>query len=259
MSRSSLARPLDPSYPSNRLAALGLAVTTLAAKATGKPWRGALASGLGAFLAWSAARELHPDDENAANVALVLGAGAALLSPPSIPTAFGQMSALRVVAGTVGEPVTPVDEAALAVLGGVSAAGGSVVTAFMMPTASMLTVGVGDRLSPPPPYSAITAVGLVGPLGAEPLKPTGNLRWVVLGLLAATVGLLNVPTPKTRQDNGNERVNPERVLRARLLAMATLGATALVEGDAGVRRSSPLLAAWLGTALTALVWSRVRK
>ncbi|WP_052351717.1 hypothetical protein [Deinococcus pimensis] len=258
MTRSSLGRPLDPSVPSNRFAALGFALTFVAARVAGRTWLQSAQAGLGAFLAWSAGRELHPDDPNAANVALLIEAPLAILAPPSVPAAFGHTSALRVVAGTVGEKVTPVDEAALATLGGVSAAGDAIVTAFMMPAASMLTVGVGDRLSPPPPFSAITALGFAGALRARVVPPTGVWRWVVLGTLVGTLGLLSVPTVRVREDHSDEPVSTERVRRARLLGLAALGATAIFEGDAGLRRSSPLLSAWLGTALTSLV-SALRK
>ena len=55
-SRSALARPLDFTYPSNRVAALGLLGTVALARLRGRSWADAIGAGGTAFLAWEIGR-----------------------------------------------------------------------------------------------------------------------------------------------------------------------------------------------------------
>jgi hypothetical protein len=120
---TALARPLDPSWPTNR-AVLILMPIGGAAFAARSWWVGpgelvaaawAALFGVGSVLGtWALARELAPDDQRAAFVALALGVPAALLvEGASLPLLFSGMLLTRMVTRSVGPPPTVVDSVAL--------------------------------------------------------------------------------------------------------------------------------------------------
>ena len=107
---TSIGRPVDPAYPTNRGVLIALPV--VAAVAAGAAYTGAidvaplaaaLAVALSAFGAWAVTRELCPDDNAAAFVSLVFAAGAQmLLGPVSVLTLFAALVLARVVNRSTG-------------------------------------------------------------------------------------------------------------------------------------------------------------
>jgi len=92
---SALARPVDPSYPTNRALLLGLAPLLIAGclygMLRGGDWAEALRSAgwlvLAAFLGWALARELAPDEDLAAFLAVALTVAAwAVWGDPALAT-----------------------------------------------------------------------------------------------------------------------------------------------------------------------------
>ena len=69
---SALPRPLDFSFPSNRVAVYGAALFGALALLLGRSWRQALGVGGSSLLAWATGRELDPDSPASAAVALGL-------------------------------------------------------------------------------------------------------------------------------------------------------------------------------------------
>lgn len=122
---TSLGRRLDPAWPTNR-AVLILMPIGAAASAAWSWWAGpgelvaaawAALFGAAAVLGtWALGRELAPDDQRAAFVALALGVPAALLvEGASLALLFSGMLLTRMVTRSVGPPPTVLD--ALAVTG----------------------------------------------------------------------------------------------------------------------------------------------
>lgn len=116
---SSLGRPLDPSWPTNRavLALMPAGALIAAASVTWIPglagtsrlWAAALGAGT-VLGAWAVARELAPDDQRAAFVAMVLGFGTLLAVPGvSLVLLFATLMLTRMVNRTVGLPATTLD------------------------------------------------------------------------------------------------------------------------------------------------------
>ena len=107
---SSVARPVDPAYPTNRALLRLLPVIAIAsagASAIGlgqqTPVQAALAATLSAFGAWALTRELAPDDNPAAFVSLVLALGAQLVfGPITVLPLFVALVLVRIVNRSTG-------------------------------------------------------------------------------------------------------------------------------------------------------------
>ncbi|MFD1730278.1 hypothetical protein ACFSC4_02835 [Deinococcus malanensis] len=134
--------PLDLRYPSNRYAAGGALAAAVTARLLGGSWADALGVGGAAFLAWATARELDPDHPETATVALPVAAAAAWMGGPGNPVpGLAALSAVRVMAGTVGRDPTTVDLAALAGQAGLAAATGEKAAALLPAVTPYTTPG----------------------------------------------------------------------------------------------------------------------
>lgn len=235
--RSALARPLDFSYPSNRVAAAGSAGAALLALAFGRPWAQAAGVGGAAFLAWATARELDPDHPVTANAALPVAAAAALLGGAGNPLAgLAALSGLRLIAGTTGEAATRTDHAGMLVQALLAGASGERAAAFLAGGASLLTAEA---------RSALPAAGALTPT----LHRHSGFSWGS-ALLAASVlplaGTLTAPEPVTSVCDRAERpVRAQEVQLARYAAVTTLASGLLTRRTRGLL---PLAAALLTVA-----------
>jgi hypothetical protein len=107
---SSVARPVDPAYPTNRavlrlLPVVAVVAVVAAALGIGRatPAQAALAVTLSAFGAWALTRELAPDDNPAAFMSLVLAMGAQLVfGPVSVLPLFVALVLARIVNRSTG-------------------------------------------------------------------------------------------------------------------------------------------------------------
>lgn len=115
---TSIGRPLDPSYRTNRAVLLILPLAGLIGSAVvgarGVDLIDALIAGLigvaVAFGAWALARELAPDDDPAAFVSLAVAYATYLvLGPPSLFLLFTALLLTRIVNRSVGVPARPAD------------------------------------------------------------------------------------------------------------------------------------------------------
>lgn len=247
---SALGRPMDFSLPSNRYAVAGAVVGTLAAWLSGHRPLSALGVGAAGFVAWATARELDPDDPDAAGAALPLAALAALVGGTPNPLAGGAvLSGLRVLAATVGHAPTAVDVAALAGQAGLAALTGERVAALVPGAALGVSSQRADAFrSTPGEAGAVAASGLL------PGVRRGQGRSVVADLLVLAAlgvpGVLSGPDAvRSKCDRSPALVPAERVRLARLLAVATLGA-GLVAGE--TRSLGPLASAVLAVGLRKL-------
>lgn len=115
---TSIARPLDPAWPSNRAVlflvpalAIGCAVSAwLGWSALISPGSAALAGALVAFGTWAVTRELAPDDDLAAFISMLLGVIALLaMGQSSVLPVFVCLVLVRVVNRSTGKPLTSID------------------------------------------------------------------------------------------------------------------------------------------------------
>ena len=126
---TSIARPLEPQYPTNRAVLVLLPVIAIACAAWQllgpgnlPPASAAITGALAAFATWALTRELAPDDNPAAFISMALGTVAVLSGAVHavLPT-FVALFLVRVVNRSVGNPATRIDiliVLALAVGGG---------------------------------------------------------------------------------------------------------------------------------------------
>lgn len=261
---TTIGRPIDPAYPTNRaIAALSLLVTVVASGARifagarileGGLW--GLSAGLTVFLAWALARELDPDEDLAAFVAAGLSiVGLLVAGLPSLLLAFWLLVALRTVNRTVGLPARPLDSIALLGLGswltwqGYWPVGLVTVAAF----------AADGFLFPPLRYhllvaGAVLLVTIVSPLVHQiaPISRAVTLPWVLVVLIAALLFVLVIVASRTVHsmcDATGEPLNPRRVQAAQIIALLALALLVWQNGDGGIVDLLPLWAALGGTGL----------
>ena len=257
---SALGRPLDLSYPSNRLAVYGAGASFLLALLLRRFWKQALGVSGAAFLGWATARELDPDYADTATLALGLAGGASMLASvrdgegerrvQAVLPGFAALSSVRLLVGTVGPAPTLPDAAALSVQGGLAALTGTRSAALMPAAALALSAGQQDDLSSEGSWSLASLV-----LGLLPRRfgegKTRTLVSDVLSLAALGLGaqLISPETPTSDCDHAPRKVAAARLQSARTLSLGTL-ALGLLRGESG--GLIPLAAATLGTGLRRL-------
>lgn len=253
---TSLGRPLDPAYPTNRAVVLLLPVAAVA---------GALLSPLGlgvggllgagsAFLAWALTRELAPDDDPAAFVALALAVAAlGVVDRPALLPGAALLLLTRVVNRTVGPPCRPLDTVGAAGLAAWAVAGGG---GWPLAAAAALAFGADALLAPPGPrgHGALaTAFGawaaFAAATGPGPALPEGWVPWgaTVVGCLylSAVIRTRRLTSPP---DSGTGALSVSRVRLGMLLPVAVLG-----PAMAGVGAPPASLAVvWAGVAAVAV-------
>ncbi|WP_050920635.1 hypothetical protein [Deinococcus gobiensis] len=266
---SALPRPLDLTVASNRYAAAGLAVGTLAPLLLGRGWKAALGTGMAGFSAWATARELDPDHPQTAAVALPVAAAAALLGgAPNLLGSLTAVSSLRVLSATVGHRPSQNDLLALGVQAALSAFAGQRAAALLPGAALSLAADAGDRFAPAPEAALYgVAAGVLPPTlhrqekdskekgtdradqKAPPKKASD--RGVLTDLLSlAALGLSqSLAAPETVRSGCDlvpTTVSAQRVQRSRQLALGALGLGLLLRESRGL---APLAAATLAVGL----------
>ncbi|AWN22882.1 hypothetical protein DKM44_06270 [Deinococcus irradiatisoli] len=233
---SALPRPLDFTYASNRWAAAGLVVGTLAARALGQSWPGSLRTGLGTFSAWAIGRELDPDNSATALGAMPLAFAASLARPqtasdhPEGPgsllqalPSFTALSSLRVLTASVGAAASVADSTALGLQAAATALSSGSVGALLPGAALELSHRRHDAFSAPPTVGVAALAA-----GALPAAGQGSGRHVLSDVLSlAALGLgANLAAPeriRSRCDQTSSKLSDDRVRDARLLSLAALG------------------------------------
>lgn len=236
-----LARPLDFSFPSNRIAVAGAVGATLLGRVVRGNWGQALGVGGAAFSAWAIARELDPDSPQTANTALPVAAAAALLGGPGNPlAALAALSGLRMIAGTTGQAATPADHLGLLVQSALASATGNRSAALLSAAAPLLT---------PEARSWQPMLGVLMPrLWRDHASGLSTAPAALLGLgaVALTPAFTAYEPVGSPCDRAPRTVRAGEVQRARQAAVISL-ALGLVGG--GVRGLGPLAAAVLTVGL----------
>jgi hypothetical protein len=261
---TSIGRPIDPEYPTNR----AIALMTLIVAVGGAVWQGVfgrawLASalwgvraGLAVFLAWALCRELDPDHPTAAFPA----AGLALLAVflwdlPQLGVIFWMLILVRVVNRSTGLPAGVLDSLGLLGLAGWLSLQGNwsygVVTALAFLLDGLLPSRLRRQL-----LFALLAV-IATPVAAILGDPSpGDAPSLTGGLMALTLSLVFLPvildarTCESVGDETGDRLRPVRVQVAQALALVSGVGVALLGGPSALAELSPLWAAVLGASAT---------
>ena len=263
--RSGLARSVHLSHTTVRVAAgLSLVAGISAGTITlvqGEALRtavehGVLAGGAG-FIAWAITREIAPDHPMTAGAAGAIAPFLLIAGPPDLLAAGLVILVARIIAGTTGRDLTPIDLAAV----GIGAAlvsfrqwGVAVAVALALAPAvssvwargsrSLMIVASGATLA------AVSVVALFA--GHDPWsQPDGLARGLfVAGLAAGLVCVWVVPPVTSTVDSRRGGVVlTHRVRLARVAALVTGVSTALWAGGDGVLALGP---AWTALAVTAV-------
>lgn len=266
---SSLARPVDIRHASNRFALLaavvGLiagAVATLLLTELGvlASFGRGIAYGVGTFLTWAVARELHPDAPAAARYGVFAYAVAAWTGPPALAATVAALLTARVVARTPGRAPTRWDLAAVVVIAGVAAAA---PVGFVVALGLAYALYVDTRLPDAGPTqdqhltAAATALVAVvvtlasGSFWTDWRGPDVLEALVVLAALA-TMTVFRVGPLSSTGDLDRQPLHPERVVHARRLTLGAAMAAILWAGADGVGALAPVLAAFIGVGLAAV-------
>ncbi|MFC4453055.1 hypothetical protein [Deinococcus sonorensis] len=221
---SALPRPIDLKVPSNRFVVVGSVLAGLGAALLGRSPAQAAGTAAAAFTGWATARELDPDQPGSASVALLLAALQGAAQPGSAAGLLGAgtvLSSLRVLAGTVGLPVSGPDAAALTVQAALCAGTGQRVAALVPGAALLLSSALDDAWSAPRWSGPVAlAAGLLP--AVRPAARERSLPLLDLAALALAGGLLRPEVPVSRCDHTDRQVSGERVRTARLLGLGTL-------------------------------------
>lgn len=266
---SSLARPVDIRHASNRFALLAAGVGLVAGVVAtllltelgflSSLWRG-ITYGVGAFLAWAVARELHPDAPAAARYGVFAYAVAAWTGPPSLAAVLAALLTARIVARTSGRAPTRWDLAAVVVVAGVAAAS---PVGFVVALGLAYALYIDTRLPDPAPagdqHLVVAATALVavvvtlasGSFWTDWRGPDLLEALVVLAALA-TLTVFRVGRVSSTGDLDRQPLHPERINQARTLTLGVAVAAILWAGADGIGALAPVLAALIGMGLAAV-------
>jgi hypothetical protein len=237
---TSMARPLDLDWATNRLIAAlafaGLCGGALTALIDGAPALEVLLSGawLGTtvLFAWATARELDPDGEAAAFVAVLLVVATWFVRGTVNLWALTMALMLtRMVARTVGPSAQFGDALAVFAAAGVgSLAEGrwalAAATALAFGLDALLPEGRRSRLV----FAVLAAAAAVASFSwshtAELRPPSHGMSVAVVAVLVA-VGVISLPPPISPCDDGRHRLRRSRIQAANVVALALFVLTSL--------------------------------
>lgn len=257
---TSLARVVDPRYPSNRLVLIGAAVAGLAVGAAAllgaDPNAGPIAAAVGVFLAWAIARELDPDHPMSAAIAIPVSLALSLsIGPSALLVSTAVLLGLRMTSGTVGTPLRLLDIAGIV---GLSAALGTGLTGAT--GVAVMTVGIlvsegrhwkGFAIAAAAAI-AFASVATVTGIERTWVMPT-SAEWVTIGLaVAATLLIVPARTSTSETDRRTGAVGRSRVTVSRIVAGLAMLLGLGLTGGVGV-------AALAGTTTAALAGTAIRR
>jgi hypothetical protein len=256
---SSIGRPVDRRYPTNRaiagltlaVAILGFAMRRLTGTHPLEAFTGGLVLAIGFFLAWAIARELDPDHDASAFVAAGLSLiPQTMLGRPDLAGVLLILLLLRIVNRTVGPAARPLDTIGILALVGVAVWRGQPVLALAAAGAFTL-----DAILDPAHRVHLAAAGAsIGLLGvglsrfpAMTLPSLTLVTGLALALMAPFPFLIRASgAPRTVSDIGGNLLRGSRVRGGQWLALAAMAGAIVVGGQAGLASLSPLWAALVG-------------
>lgn len=274
---SSLARVVDPRYPTN------LAILILSALTGGVLFLycffqtndlqssiiAAVTVGLTVFLTWALGREIDPENELSAFVGLALVIpGYWLLDTPNFLAILSMLLLLRLLDRTTGYVPRFLDSIAILGLGALLTIQGDWM--FGLLTAAVFYL---DSRLPAPKREHIYFSGIMGAISIstiiilKPPSPQFNIELVeVLFVLCAI--LLYIPLIAASRkidlacDFSDEKINPQRLQTCQIFSLSAAIFVWLFNGRSGIPDLLPLWAAVFGVSLALLstsLFNRIRK
>ena len=260
---SSIARPLEPKYPTNLavlillpLIGIGMATWLVLGRdyALGEAALSGVSAMLAAFLTWALARELDPDRNQAAFVAMGLAVIAVgfELTPGLLITATVLMS-VRIVNRTVGPSVRLTDLVMVLLLAGAAILISGAWWAGLILAAAISLDGYldGDPKRNIVFSGMALALGLAGwGLQAFALPDFAPLWWEWMAAIVVVGGAflamaLSCPPVKSHCDATGDALSRNRIKAGMILAL-TGGYLSLLGGLDGLTASLPIWAAMAG-------------
>jgi hypothetical protein len=271
---TSIGRPVDFNYPTNRaigiLSAVVLVATTLLQLFAGKElftaWFWGVGAGVTVFLAWALCRELDPDHDMSAFAAAGLAViGLFVFGLANLGRLFWLLLVVRVVNRTTGLPATIIDSLVVAGLSGWLVYNGNWGFGVLTVVAFLLD----SQLAPPhrqqiifAGLSALSTVAIVILKG--PLWPEAGLSWGA-GLVAVGLSAIFIPvilwssTLKGVEDESGEGLKPMRIQAGQTLALMAGIEIAFWSAAPGLRSMMPLWATVIGAAIYGFLFVPRRK
>jgi len=244
---TSIARPVDPAYVTNR--ALLIVLPMLALLSAGAAWLGdsgsgplsaALSGALVAFVAWALTRELAPDYNDVAFVALAFAwAGNVAFDMRQVLLAFVVLLLVRMVNRSTGLPARPFDT--LSVFGFCTWAAINTEQPLIILVAS-LAFSLDAFLEKPLRLHYLAAAACLPTLawmllGNADLLATDltMMDWALLGGSALGIGLvvLASPEPVSYCDTSPDRLDRTRVNAGLVVGWLLAVQTVITTGTAG--------------------------
>jgi len=263
---TSIGRPLEWRYPTNRAVLILMPVAAVIAAAVAA-WRGdgagaigaqALVGALAAFGGWALARELAPDHNPAAFVSLALAFATSLaIESPSLLVLFTALGLVRVVNRTVGLAARLTDSVAVLVL---ALAAGWIVVSPGVAVAAAVAFALDAFLENPIRRQLVFAALALACAVAIRFEPavTGQDWTLVAGGLVAVVSVafgFAIARTKAVRSVGDATGVPlslERV-RAGMFVGLLVAVAALAPGPDGLHVSALVWATLAGVAVGAIV------
>lgn len=262
---SSISRPLDMNYPSNKLISL-LGVVVAVLGAVSQSTRGfsfldsaswGIQAGLTVFLSWALSRELDPDYPNSAALSAAISIlGITFFFLPSLGTIFWLLLLLRILNRSTGLQPTLLDLIGLLGLAVWISLDGSwqylAATAAALLVDNLLSEKENSRLI----FSALAALsaGLLSIFRQNARLFPADITWYPF-LIILAVAVLFLPVilrsrkVSSRCDQTQERIQPRRVQLCQLFALLIGLISVVWQGPSALLDLYPLWAAFLGSFL----------
>lgn len=264
---TSLGRPIDPGYPTNRALLLLLPVAAVVAGALAVAddlgpalvaWQ-ACGGALGAFGSWALARELAPDDEIAgAFLAMALGYAAFIVLDPALVPLFAALFFARLVNRSTGLAATVLDSVLVTLVALLAAwNAGSPWPAAAGAAAFVLDAVLRPAVARQWLFAGLCAAGAVALTSAGlaprvvPVQPELLPRTLATLVAVGTIALV-ATTRKcaARGDATGELLSVTRVRGAQAVTLLTaLGVAA--SGSAGIESGALIWATLAGVTIPA--------
>lgn len=264
---TSIGRPLDPGYPTNRTVLLLLPLVAVVAGGLAAAGGAGIAGVLGraaggalaAFGSWALAREIAPDDEIAgAFGAMALGFAAYLVFDAALVPVFAALFFARLVARTTGLAATGLDSLIVTAIALFAAWwAGSPWPAAAGAAAFVLDAVLAPGLARQWLFAGLCAAGAVGLASAglapdvvpvQPdLVPRTAATIIVVGAIALIAATRDVAA---RGDATDEPVSAARVRAAQAITLLAALATA-ASGSAGIEAGTLVWATLTAVIVTA--------
>jgi hypothetical protein len=259
---TSVGRPIDPNYPTNRAIATLAALVALAATvwklATGLAllqstlW--GLSAGLAVFLTWAVCRELDPDNDLSAFVAVGWALiGLIFWGLPNASVLFWILLTVRIVNRTTGLSATIFDSLGVVAFGSWLSFQGNWGIGFFTALAffldAQLPSGKQQQMIFALVSGVLAALALVIGNTAFNTNDTPLALGIALGCIVFFWPVFaGSQIMATIADDTGEALNGNRVQSGQILALATGLEVALWQGTAGLAAMMPVWAAVLGAA-----------